>query len=83
MNNWATSTIADQNPEAAFLNGANRELMLGLTRLDLNKVFQKKVAPNDARIEFATLEELKRKQEKAIEKAHEMLQMPPVVQVCS
>lgn len=65
-----------------FLRKENKDILFALTRMDLDKVFERRpVSKNNVKFEFLTTEKMQERKDRTLQKAMRSLQMPPVVMV--
>ncbi|ETN62593.1 mitochondrial 28S ribosomal protein S22 [Anopheles darlingi] len=71
----------EKDPGPAFMREDVQQLLKSLTRLELDKVFRKRsVKDNTVEYRFMTDDQLRQELVQSINRAQQMLQMPPVVQ---
>lgn len=72
----------EKDPAPVFTRKDVQKLLQSITRLDLDKIFRKRtVKDNTVEYKFMTDDELRQEILHSIQKAKEMLQMPPVVNI--
>ncbi|XP_062126504.1 small ribosomal subunit protein mS22 [Drosophila sulfurigaster albostrigata] len=70
------------DPQPQFTDAETQQLLQSMTQLQLDKVFRKRTVPdNSVHTQFMTTAQLEKEFLLTIEKAQQLLQMPPVVKI--